>query len=70
MTSAAVSDLAAHGVSVWLTTFRERLSTATSPTSSSTRVVGVMTNRRSSSALSAGHAYDDQVASWPGRARA
>ena len=64
MTSAAVSDLAAHGVSVWLDDLsRERLSTGNlADLIEHEGVVGVTTNPSIfQAALSAGHAYDDQV---------
>ncbi|HQG17896.1 MAG TPA: transaldolase, partial [Ornithinibacter sp.] len=64
MTSAAVSDLAAHGVSVWLDDLsRERLTTGNlADLIEHEGVVGVTTNPSIfQAALSAGHAYDDQV---------
>ena len=64
MTSTAVTDLAAHGVSVWLDDLsRERLTTGNlADLIEHHGVVGVTTNPSIfQAALSAGHAYDDQV---------
>ena len=64
MTSTAVTDLAAHGVSVWLDDLsRERLTTGNlADLIEHHGVVGVTTNPSIfQAALSAGHAYDDPV---------
>ena len=64
MTSTAVTDLAAHGVSVWLDDLsRERLTSGNlADLIENEGVVGVTTNPSIfQAALSAGHAYDEQV---------